>query len=100
MTTYYVATLARYVLVEAEHEWEARERGYAALYELYDDVRRRFGNMPVEIRTVRPATDDEIEHMRWLQQARGKRTRLATRQRETSIRPGKHAKTDWTPMRV
>ena len=28
MTTYYVATLARYMLVEAENEWEARERGY------------------------------------------------------------------------
>ena len=101
MTTYYVATLARYVLVEAENEWEARERGYAALYELYDDVRRRFGcGMRVEIRTIRPATEEEIEHMRWLQQAQGKRTRLATRKRETSINPEAQAKTDWTPIRV
>ena len=66
MITYYIATLARYVLVEAEYEWEARERGYAALYEQYEDIRRRFGSgMPVEIRTVRPATEEEIEHMRW-----------------------------------
>ena len=34
MTTYYVATLARYVLVDAESEADARERGRAALREL------------------------------------------------------------------
>jgi uncharacterized protein DUF4314 len=79
---YYVATLARYVLVEAENEWEARERGYAALYQQYEDVRRRFGcGMPVEIRTIRPATEDEIEHMRWHEEyvAGGKRPRVAAR---------------------
>jgi len=34
MTTYYVATLARYVLVDAESEADARERGRASLREL------------------------------------------------------------------
>ena len=37
--------------------------------------------------------------MRWLQ-AQVKRTRLATRQRETSINPERQANTDWTPIRV
>ena len=104
MTTYYVATLARYVLVEAENEWEARERGYAALYEQYEDIRRRFGSgMPVEIRTIRPATVDEIEHMRWHQEyvAKGKRSRLATRDRgKPHIDLQAQAKTDWTPVSV
>jgi uncharacterized protein DUF4314 len=101
---YYVATLARYVLVEAENEWEARERGYAALYQQYEDVRRRFGcGMPVEIRTIRPATEDEIEHMRWHEEyvAAGKRPRVAARRREPpSVDPAAQAKTDWTPVRV
>ena len=43
MTTFYVATLARYVLVEAVDEEEAREPGRAALYELYTDLRERLG---------------------------------------------------------
>ena len=63
--TYYVATLACYVLVEAENEGRARERGKAALEELYAEVRERHPNMQVENRTVRPATDDEIEFCRW-----------------------------------
>jgi len=107
MTTYYVATLARYVLVEAENEWEARERGYAALYDQYEDIRRRFGSgMPVEIRTIRPATEDEIEHMRWHQEyvKRGKRPRVATRKRdplgEPLVDPDSQSKTDWTPISV
>ena len=101
---YYVATLARYVLVEAENEWEARERGYAALYQQYEDIRRRFGcGMRVEIRTIRPATEDEIEHMRWHQEyvARGKRPRVETRKRGGPIiDPELQAKTDWTPISV
>jgi uncharacterized protein DUF4314 len=101
---YYVATLARYVLVEAETEWEARERGYAALYDQYADIRRRFGSgMPVEIRTIRPATEDEIEHMRWHQEyvAAGKRPRVATRDRgKPHIDPDSQAKTDWMPISV
>jgi hypothetical protein len=59
--TYYFATLARYVLVEAENEAQARERGKPALEELYAELRERHPNMQVEVRTVRPATDDEIE---------------------------------------
>src|SRR5438270_8776360 len=38
-TTFYVATLVRYVLVEAEDEAQARERGAAALEELYAELR-------------------------------------------------------------
>ena len=37
--THYVATLAQYVLVEAENEEQARERGQAALEELYAELR-------------------------------------------------------------
>ena len=37
MTIYLVATLARYVLVEAESETEARRLGQPALHELYAD---------------------------------------------------------------
>jgi hypothetical protein len=39
MTTYFVGTLARYVLVDANDEAEAREVGQPALHELYVDVR-------------------------------------------------------------
>ena len=59
MTTYYVATLAAYVLVDAKNELDARERGYAALHDLYANDGR--GGATITIRTVRPATDDEIE---------------------------------------
>lgn len=66
MAIYYVATLARYVLVEADNEADARERGYAALYDLYSDVRERLGmEVPINIRTVRLATDEEIQLGRW-----------------------------------
>lgn len=57
MTTYYVATLASYVLVEAVSETDARELGREVLIELT-------GRIPY-IRTVRPATEDEIELARW-----------------------------------
>jgi hypothetical protein len=63
MTTYYVATLARYVLVDAANESDARERGYAALRDLYADDGR--SSAEINIRTVRPATDDEIEFCLW-----------------------------------
>lgn len=66
MTTYLVATLARYVLVDAETESEARRLGQPALYDMYADVRERLGkDVPIEIRTVRPATDDEIDLWKW-----------------------------------
>jgi hypothetical protein len=62
---YYVATMVRYVLVEAENESQARERGKAALEELYAELRQRHPAIQLEIRTVRPATIDEIEFCRW-----------------------------------
>ena len=65
MTAYYVATLARYVVVEAKNEAQARERGAAALHELYADLRAKLGReVPIKIRTVRPATSDEIDMVR------------------------------------
>ena len=69
MTTYFVATFARYVLVEAENEPQARELEHAALYELYADLRESLGKeVPVAILTIRPATDKEIEQWNWHQE--------------------------------
>ena len=66
MTTYLVATLARYVLVDAESESEARRLGQPALYDLYADLQERLGkDVPIEIRTVREATQDEIDLWSW-----------------------------------
>lgn len=66
MITYYVATLARYVLVDAESEAQARALGHAALLELYAHLRQRLGKeVPIEIRTIRQATSDEIDLMKW-----------------------------------
>lgn len=60
--TYFVATVSRYVLVDAENEDEARRLGQVALHDLYADLRERMGkDVPVNIVTVRPATQDEIE---------------------------------------
>jgi hypothetical protein len=66
MTTYLVATLARYVLVDATDEQDAIAKGRPALYDLYADVRERLGrDVPINVRTIRPATADEIELCRW-----------------------------------
>ena len=66
MTTYLVATLARYVLVDAESESEARQLGQPALHALYADVRERLGkDVPIDIRTIREATQDEIDLWNW-----------------------------------
>ena len=66
MKTYYVGTLARYVLVEAADEDAAREVGHAALHALYADIRERMGReVPIEILIVRDATDDEIDLWKW-----------------------------------
>lgn len=66
MTTYLVATLARYVLVEAANEDAARELGMPKLFELYADLRTKLGrDVPINICTVRPATDDEIRLQRF-----------------------------------
>ena len=58
MTTFYVATLARYVLVEAENEAQAHERGYAALEQQQNHV---------HIRKIRHATSGETRLSRWHQ---------------------------------
>jgi hypothetical protein len=66
MTTYFVATMARYVLVDAPDEDAARELARPALYELYAETRARLGrDTPIEIQVVRPATTDEIDLMKW-----------------------------------
>ncbi len=66
MKTYYVATLARYVLVDAADESQARELGQFALHELYADLRAKLGReVPINIQTIRPATEDEIQFWRW-----------------------------------
>jgi hypothetical protein len=48
---YYVADLVRYELVDASSEAEAKQLGQALL--------------PSQVRTVRPATPDEIELVPW-----------------------------------
>ena len=63
MTTYFVATLACYVLVETECEDAARERGRAALHDLYAERLGR--HTPIAIRTVREATPEEIDFWKW-----------------------------------
>lgn len=66
MTTYYVATLAKYVLVEAENERQARELGRVGLEKRYAEVGRHLGkDIPVNILVVRAATTDESEFCRW-----------------------------------
>ncbi len=66
MMMFYVATLARYVLVEAETETQARESGRRALYDLDADLAEKFPHdVPINIRTVRPATVEEIEFWNW-----------------------------------
>ena len=60
MTTFYVATLARYVVVDAANETEARTLAIPALQAVQPGR-----TAPIEIRTVRPATEDEIELMNW-----------------------------------
>ena len=66
MNTYYVATLAKYVLVDAVNEHAARIAGETALKSLHAEVSARIGReFPVQIRTVRLATSDEIDFHRW-----------------------------------
>jgi hypothetical protein len=66
MTTYYVATRARYVFIDAEDELEARERGAKALALMYDDLREQEKRgIPVPIHTVRPATEEETRPWGW-----------------------------------
>ncbi len=66
MTMYYVATLASYVLVEADSADEARRLGHLALAALRTNTRQPLGHdVPITVRTVRPASADEIELWNW-----------------------------------
>jgi len=72
MTMFYVATRARYVLVEAANDTDARRLGQPALRELHAEIDQRIGrDVPVEIHVVRPATRDEIELWKWHQELLG-----------------------------
>ena len=86
---YHVATLAKYVLVDAENDADARQRGEVALREL--DAGRL-----INIRTVRPATADEIEFDRQHRMA------LATEllNAKPLVDPALQDQTAWTPMSV
>ena len=55
-----VATLSRYVLVEATNETEARRLGETALRDLFPDLMQK-----TTVRSVALATDDEIEFWKW-----------------------------------
>ena len=55
MNKYYVATLSRYVIVDATDEATAREAGREALAELYSE-----GDQ-INILTIRLATDAEVD---------------------------------------
>jgi hypothetical protein len=69
MTIYYVATLARYALVDAENEVAARQKGQAALQELHAKSHKKLGHeVPINIRTIREATGEEIRLWRWHQE--------------------------------
>lgn len=57
MRKYYVATLSRYVIVDASGEATARDAGHAALVELCADR----PDMPINILTIRLATDSEVD---------------------------------------
>lgn len=66
MTMYYVATLASYVLIEADSADEARRLGRLALAALRIDARQPFSpDVPIHVHTVRPASADEIELWNW-----------------------------------
>lgn len=57
MSKYYVATLSRYVIVDATDEATARLAGREALVELYADK----PGATINILTVRLATDGEVD---------------------------------------
>lgn len=66
MTTYLVAALSIYVLVDAQDEAQSRVAALPLLYEEYADLRERLGrDVPINILTVRPATTDELGLMKW-----------------------------------
>lgn len=73
MNMYYVATRIRYVLVEATDEADARTVGHTALQGLYTELEGRLGRrVPIDIRTARLATNDELAFMSWLNETSAK----------------------------
>lgn len=59
--TFYVGTLAAYVLVDTTMEETAAELGETQLRELYSErLGVRPEDVPLEIRVVRPATEVEL----------------------------------------
>jgi len=63
---YFVATVTRYVIVNAKEEADACELAKPMLHELYADIRERLGReVPINIHTVRPATNEEITQWNW-----------------------------------
>lgn len=82
---YYVATLARYVVIDALNEDDARTKGHAALVDLYADVRARTGkDRPIQIQTVRKATPGEVELCAYHEA----RVAEEERERELSLKKG------------
>ena len=66
MTTYLVATLSTYVLVDAQSEHEARSKAREPLNELLAEACKRTGfTGEIPIQTVRHATQQEIDLWRW-----------------------------------
>ena len=66
MTTHYVATLSRYVVVETENEERGPRLGLDALVALFADLRLQpRQNVPIGIRTVRLAAEEEITFCQW-----------------------------------
>lgn len=61
-----VATLSKEVLVQAADETEARQLGEAALRDLDPELMQK-----TTVRTVRLATEDEIEFWKWHQDMLG-----------------------------
>ncbi len=119
MKTYYVATLARYVLVDANNEAEARTLGNDALHALYADLRAKHGReIPIDIKAIRLATDAEIDlwqfHQRMLRENEappfktGDRVRLVRMADDPDPIPvgttgtvvGVHTHSDWTQVDV
>ena len=66
MTACYVAAYAKYVVVEGDDKFQARELGAAALRPLIAELSQRLGrDEPVVVRDVRLVTGDEIQMCGW-----------------------------------
>lgn len=66
MEMYYVASSVRYALIFADDEAAAWVAGHEALHQLHVELCEQTGQeTPVEIRTLRPATADEMDDWIW-----------------------------------